>query len=159
VITVTGGKLTTYRSMAAEAVDRVAKDLGDVLRPCSTADAELPGRNRSREVAALAAATPGLAVALIPRVPYIRADVVFAVEHEAALTIADVLLRRTHLAFETRDHGLGACEDVAAVMAGALGWDDAERQRQIERYSRDVASVLAVETESGRGSRHAGAHQ
>jgi len=143
--------------MAAEAVDKVAKDLGDVLRPCTTADAELPGRNRSAEVATLAAGTPGLAVPLLHGLPYIYADVVFAVEREAALTIADVLLRRTHLAFETRDHGLGVCTKVAEVMAGPLGWDADEKRRQVERFSRDAASVLSVEIESDRGNQRPGA--
>ncbi|MEE8492341.1 MAG: glycerol-3-phosphate dehydrogenase C-terminal domain-containing protein, partial [Acidimicrobiia bacterium] len=62
------------------------------------------------------------------------AEVRYLVAHEAAATIADVLLRRTHLAWILQDHGRALAGEVAEVMAAELGWTDQERDRQLDGY-------------------------
>lgn len=133
VVTVVGGKLTTARRMAQDAVDAIAARPDVDARPCTTrklplvgavapADApaagELPpplvrryGAEASR-VAALAHDDPSLLAPIAPDVPVSRAELRFAVEHELALTPADLLDRRTRLGFvpSRRDTALAAAE-------------------------------------------------
>ena len=84
-----------------------------------------------------------LAERIVPDLPYTMAEVVYACRCEMAATLDDVLERRTHVAMEDREHGMGAAERVAACMARELGWDDAEVARQIADYERRTA-LLAV---------------
>ena len=140
VIAVTGGKLTTYRSMAEETVDRVETQLGRPRTPSATSTRPLPGSftrlsdgsSRSEPLAA------GL--------PYTTDDVVAAADHEFACTIADVLVRRTHLAFETRDHGMSVAPRVAAILAQRLGWPAAELARALEDYREEVARLFTIDS-------------
>jgi len=71
---------------------------------------------------------------------YLGVEVWFAVVHEAATQLRDVLARRTRIAMETWDGGAEAAGAVAHLMAGELGWDDAETSRQISRYLRRAAA-------------------
>jgi len=61
------------------------------------------------------------------------------VQHEMALTLCDVLIRRTHVIYETRDGGLDQARAVAELMAPRLGWDEAEIERQVADYTAQVA--------------------
>ncbi|HEU5483631.1 MAG TPA: glycerol-3-phosphate dehydrogenase C-terminal domain-containing protein, partial [Microlunatus sp.] len=70
---------------------------------------------------------------------YLRAEVWFAVAHEDATQLDDVLVRRTRIAMETSDGGAAAAEDVARLMAAELGWNADETTRQVADYLRDVA--------------------
>jgi glycerol-3-phosphate dehydrogenase len=71
---------------------------------------------------------------LHPQHPMIAAEVIHHVRRELAQTIEDVLVRRVHLFYEVRDHGLMAAPRVAELMGGDLRWDDLERNRQVEAY-------------------------
>ena len=64
-------------------------------------------------------------------------------QHEMALTLSDVLVRRTHVIYEARDGGLDRAPAVADLMAERLGWDEAERERQVAEYKRQVALTQA----------------
>jgi glycerol-3-phosphate dehydrogenase len=66
--------------------------------------------------------------------PYLRAEVAYAVTHESALHVEDVLMRRTRLFIEAADGGAGAAADVAAIMARLLGWSRRRRAAEIRRY-------------------------
>jgi glycerol-3-phosphate dehydrogenase len=145
VFTVSGGKLTTYRAMASEVVDLAEGVLGRASAPAPTHLAALPGAGRATAVTALAAGDPALDRRLVPDLPYRVADVVYAMQCEMACTLSDVLMRRTHIAFETRDAGLAAAEAVAAVMAPVLDWDAAAQRDAIDAYARDARRVFAVE--------------
>lgn len=136
VIQVTGGKLTTYREMAEQCVDVVMRHLGTRARACDTMRAPLPGE---RATATLED------VRLDAALPWRESDVVHAVRHECAERIADVLMRRTTLAFERRDHGLALAPRVAALMGTALRWTDAGIRLAIEDYARDVQRIFAIE--------------
>lgn len=170
IVTVTGGKLTTYRRMAADVVDRIVEHDGLGL-PCRTATIPLgaTGRaleglararramhrvggdpavagslyhrhgDRAAEVVDLAAATNGLA-RLVPDLPYLEAEVRWAVRHEMAVSLDDVLSRRLRVAVRHAGAGGAAIERAADLMAEELHWDGAARTRQVADYRRAVAT-------------------
>jgi glycerol-3-phosphate dehydrogenase len=162
VITVTGGKLTTYRRMAADTVDAAVKqlDIGG-RRPSRTKKVQLHGAagwdatdlptdlatrygGDAREVLSLSRADAGLAEPIVPGLKYSKAEVVYAVRSEMARTVDDVLSRRTRARLLARDASAEAASDVAALMAPELGWSDAERDRQVERYRALIATERAT---------------
>jgi glycerol-3-phosphate dehydrogenase len=83
---------------------------------------------------------PTLADRITPHLPIIKAQVVHAARHEMALTLGDVLERRTHVQLLAADQGLGAAESVADLMATELSWTPEERTTQIAGYRNQVAS-------------------
>jgi glycerol-3-phosphate dehydrogenase len=144
VINVTGGKLTTYRAMAAEIVDRVQDGLGQERSHAPTDSVELPGSDRPRNIAQLQREDATLAVPLVDGLPYTAAHLVHGVKHEMALTLSDLLIRRTHLAFETRDHGLSVVSRAADIVAPLLGWSESTKRERIKEYGDDVARIFAI---------------
>ena len=94
-------------------------------------------------IAALAAADTSLAEPLVPGLPYVRAEAVYAVRHEMATTLVDVLTRRTRAHLFDRVATLAAAPDVAQLLASELGWDAAEGERQLADYHDLVARELA----------------
>jgi glycerol-3-phosphate dehydrogenase len=144
VIHVTGGKLTTYRAMAAEIVDRVQDALGQRPTPSSTDSGELPGSDRDAEIARLQSADPALAEPLVEGLHYTGAHLVYGVKAEKAQTISDLLIRRTHVAFETRDHGAGIAARVAGVVAPMLGWSDQTKSARVREFLEDVGRIFAI---------------
>ncbi|MBF6090237.1 glycerol-3-phosphate dehydrogenase/oxidase [Nocardia cyriacigeorgica] len=173
LVLVAGGKYTTYRVMAADAVDAAIAGLPRRIGPSRTHtvplvgahgytelslsrarladDMQLPpatidhllGRYGSAltEIRDLITADPHLAHPL-GNTGYLRADIVYAVTHEGALHLDDILTRRTHLSVETPDRGTAVAAEVAALAAPHLGWDDADIAREIERYTARVAAEL-----------------
>ena len=77
--------------------------------------------------------------------PYTIGEMRYAVRCEMAYTISDLLLRRTHLAFETRDHGTDIAEQVANGVADLLGWNDQGVAAAVQAYRRDVQRVFAID--------------
>ena len=143
-IAVSGGKLTTYRAMAAEAVDCLFDELGLKTTACPTADEELPGRDRNERRAKIEADLPELARSIIHGLPYTCSDVALAVADEMAVTLADVMMRRTHIAFELSDHGVSSARAVATVMGEALRWGDKRTQSRIDEYSNEVSRLFGA---------------
>ncbi|MDN6399769.1 MAG: glycerol-3-phosphate dehydrogenase, partial [Brachybacterium sp.] len=76
---------------------------------------------------------------------YLRAEVLYAVRAEGARHLADVLERRTRLDYETRDRGVAAADEIAALLAPELGWDAAAAQREVETYRAFIEARLAGE--------------
>lgn len=136
VITITGGKLTTYRAMAEQCTDVVVRHLGTRVRKCDTATSPLPGHRPD------AAADD---VRLDPALPWREQDVVHAVRHEFAERVADVLVRRTTLAFERKDQGRAVAPRVAAIMGTLLRWTDAGVQQAIVEYEQEVTRIFGIE--------------
>ena len=156
VITVTGGKLTTYREMAEDTVDALVDHLDGLprsARRCRTARLKLRGAQRTdakaagtarhladrygseaAAVQALIDADPTLGAPLVPGLPYLRAEAVHAARHEMATTIDDVLARRTRARLQARDASAAAAADVGALLARELGWSDEETDRQVAAY-------------------------
>jgi glycerol-3-phosphate dehydrogenase len=166
VITVTGGKLTTYRRMAADAIDAAVTFLGEQDRrsrtrhlrlfggdgldpPVATLEVSahdhLQGRygTEASAVLALADADPTLRDPLVPGLPYLRAEAVYGVRHEMAATLDDVLSRRTRARVLARDASADAAADVATLLARELGWSDAEREEQVTAYRSEIAAERA----------------
>jgi glycerol-3-phosphate dehydrogenase len=162
VVRVTGGKLTTYREMAADTVDVVVQRLAGArgrrgrgarsrtarLRLLGAdgyrdPDAAAPAMARhlarrygtlAAEVESIAATDPDLARPLVAGLPYLRAEAVYAARHEMARTLDDVLLRRTRAHLEDRAATLDAAPAVARLLGDELGWSDAETERQVAAY-------------------------
>jgi glycerol-3-phosphate dehydrogenase len=160
LVTITGGKLTTYRRMASDTVDEVGEMLDirrrsstkhvvllggdgfDADRPRQGLDAHLASRfgTEAEVVALLAASDPDLARPLVPGLPYVRAEAIHAVRHEMARTLDDILSRRTRARLLARDDAARVADDVAALIAPELGWSDDERQRQVTAFRDSVAA-------------------
>jgi len=158
LVSVTGGKLTTYRRMAADAVDTVMERLDrkgrsrtkrlrllgaeGYVEPTGT---ERLSHLRRRygtlaaDVEALISADPSLAAPLVPGLSYVAAEAVYAARHEMARTVDDVLSRRTRARLLDRAASGEAAPLVARLLAPVLGWDDAEAARQTAAYRRSIA--------------------
>jgi glycerol-3-phosphate dehydrogenase len=168
LVTITGGKLTTWRRMAKLAVDRIVEREGRES-PCRTHEipigqpedpAELPSvpgveddsrahlaaryGHAARDVLRLAVAAPRLARRISPDMPDLVAEAAFAAGHEQAGSVADVLLRRTRLGLlDARRLSEPGCEGVELVvraLAGELAWDEARVEREREAW-REVARL------------------
>jgi glycerol-3-phosphate dehydrogenase len=131
------------------AAGRLAEDYG-VSRECVE---HLLGRygTLAEEVLQLTRTDPGLAQPLAPGHPYLRAEVVYAVTHEDALHVDDVLVRRTRLFIESADSGTAAAADVSAIMGRLLGWNRRRRASETRRYVELVAAeqtVVAMEPDA-----------
>jgi glycerol-3-phosphate dehydrogenase len=144
VISVTGGKLTTYRAMAAEVVDRVQQALGRRVEPAPTDTIPLTDPARAQEIARIAEDDPRLAAPLVDGLPYTGAQLVYGVKREMAKTLSDLLIRRMHIAFETRDHGRTVAPRAAEIVAPLLGWDEKMKSARISEYIADVERIFAI---------------
>ncbi len=150
LVTIAGGKLTTYRSMAEELVDVVAKQLREQFnivarRSCSTARTPLgeDAEAQTARVAQFAQSDPKLAERIVDGLPYIWAQVPYALENEMALTLTDVLERRLHLFTEARDNGVAAAPRVAQYLAEFLEWDKARVENELRAYQDNVDAMNA----------------
>jgi glycerol-3-phosphate dehydrogenase len=163
LLTITGGKWTTYRKMGEDAVDRAARAAGlpvcrsrtatlrlhgapapgvpplpiDTAEPWAVYGAEAPA------LRALAAADPALARPLHPRLPYLAVQVAWAARHEMARTVEDVLARRTRALFLDARAALEAAPAVAALLATERGEDAVWQERQVAAFRAVAAGYLA----------------
>ena len=166
LVSVAGGKFTTYRLMARDVIDAAVADFGRevpgsvtdqvpllgadglaAVQPAAGRLAEDYGVTRAavehllgrygtlaEEVLNPIRADAGLARPLAEPHPYLRAEVAYAVTHESALHVEDVLMRRTRLFIESADAGVGAAADVSAIMGRLLGWSRRRRAAETRRY-------------------------
>jgi glycerol-3-phosphate dehydrogenase len=161
MLTITGGKLTTWRRMAKQTVDRLVEREGRVA-PCHTAEIPLGMEARpedleapegvgedatrqlkfryghaSRNVLALARSDGKLAQPIVPGRPDLLAEVVIAARHEQARSVADVLLRRTRLGIlaapQLRDPT--TVRRVAEVLGAELGWSRRRVKQETEAWA------------------------
>ena len=168
LVTIVGGKYTTYRVMALDTVDAAAKSLGRTIPASPTAALPLVGapgwRVAENQLAALsaryrvpeptlrrmlhrygdelpavlapAADDPELLTPVDGAAGYLPVEFLRAATHEGAATLDDVLTRRTHVAIEETDAGLGAAARIAALIAPELGWDEARQKEEVAAYDR-----------------------
>ncbi|MEQ1786569.1 MAG: glycerol-3-phosphate dehydrogenase/oxidase [Acidimicrobiales bacterium] len=166
VVTVTGGKLTTYREMAEDTVDELVEHLDGLprsARRCRTAKLKVRGAQavdpkatgltrhladrygtEARVLHALIADDATLGEPLVPGLPYVRAEAVYAARHEMATTVDDVLARRTRARLQARDASAEAAPDVASLLGAELGWSSAEAAAQADAYRALVAAERAA---------------
>jgi glycerol-3-phosphate dehydrogenase len=176
VVTIVGGKLTTYRQLAQDAVDDAFRRLGRKAPRCVTARLPFPGAlddpaplrrdlvaagldgrtadrllalygRRAAAVLAEAGDDPELLAVFDEGTGAIGAELLFAVRREFARTLADVLARRLLLAFEP-GHGLASVDRAAELLGPRLGWDDARRKEEIEGYRRWLDHLAVPQVES-----------
>ena len=133
LMTITGGKWTTYRQMAEDVITRAEESAALTRRTCGTATLALDD-DADGAVAALAAGDPALMRLLHPRLPYRHADVIWAVRETMARTVEDVLARRTRALFLDAQASIEAAEAVAAIMAGELGWNAEKRAAEVRAF-------------------------
>jgi glycerol-3-phosphate dehydrogenase len=174
LVSITGGKLTTFRVMARDVIAIVLERLNRRRGADPTRIAPLPGGDFDslEPVIGAAARTTGdvdlgahLAKTygtLWPRVwaeidrsdgratvvdglPYRMGELRYAIQSEMALTLGDLLIRRAHIAFETRDHGVSAAARAADVVAPLLGWNENARARALDDYAQEVARTFAID--------------
>ena len=148
MMTIHGGKLTTYRAMASEIVDQVERELGAKPSPCRTSEDELPGKDRPERIAAIAAGDPSLSEPIAAGLPYTVAELIYAIENEMALTLSDLLMRRTRLAFELPDHGVTLAPKIVEAVAQSARWSEYARRAQVEAYIGEVARVFGAASRS-----------
>lgn len=149
LLTITGGKWTTYRKMGCDAVDAAARAAGLPFRASVTENLKLhgwmdmkeaePGRFRflgseAEQLELLARDCPHLQEPLHPDFPYRAADVVWSARKEMARTVEDFLSRRTRVLVLDARAAVQMAPKAAQVLAEELGRDDAWRQRQIEEF-------------------------
>jgi glycerol-3-phosphate dehydrogenase len=157
LITVTGGKLTTYRRMSEQTIDRAVRLLGMRGHQCLTKRVPLVGADgldRTRvdlhltqrfgsEAGAVLALTSqsDLARPLIAGLPYLRAEVIFAARHEMAQTVDDVLSRRTRARILDRRASIAAAVDVADLLGAELGLSPETQHAQVTAYCTRVSDA------------------
>jgi glycerol-3-phosphate dehydrogenase len=158
VVHVTGGKLTTYRLMAEHTVDAVAKQLRGTPR-CRTASLRLLGAPEPRQPASVPGVDPALSARLVRRygteaasvvglasrdetllepfcdaLPYTGAELVFAVRCELAVTLTDLLCRRTRAHLMDARATFDVAERAARIVAAELGWDESRIAHEVTAY-------------------------
>ena len=94
------------------------------------------------DVLALIDEDPSLGTPLEHAPRYLRAEALYAVRAEGARHLADILQRRTRLDYETRDRGVAAADEIAALVGPELGWDETARRREVETYREFIAARL-----------------
>jgi glycerol-3-phosphate dehydrogenase len=160
VVHVTGGKWTTYRLMAEHTVDEVARQLPGTSR-CVTRSLRLLGAppdassnggvdanadpalaahlaarygTEAADVVGIAAHDAALLEPVIDGLPYVGAELIFAARSELAVSLTDILCRRTRAHLMDARATFSSAERAARVVAGELGWDDVRVQSEIDGY-------------------------
>ncbi|MCE1179036.1 MAG: glycerol-3-phosphate dehydrogenase/oxidase [Micrococcales bacterium] len=191
---IAGGKLTTYRVMAEDAVDFALTQLegpkAAEARPSITERTPLVGaagypawQSQAHRVAAEHALSPERVQHLLDRYgdelpdllatmtarpelarplehapDYLRVEIAYAVTHEGALHLEDVLCRRTRLDYEVRDRGLAALDEIGAIVADLLGWDAERLGAEQGAYRDRVEGIMAAERQPDDASAVAALH-
>ncbi len=175
LVSITGGKLTTYRIMAADTMREVLAQLDHpVDRRDPTRDVQLPGGDFDSLPELIAEASratgdealgnrlvhtygtrwpdvwreierDGGAAHISDALPYTVGELRYSVREEMACTLGDLLIRRTHAAYEAPDQALAAAPLVADSVRELLGWDHAAHARALEAYAGEVERIFAIE--------------
>jgi glycerol-3-phosphate dehydrogenase len=165
-VSIAGGKYTTYRVMAEDAVNEAINHLRKIVPDSTTETLAIIGAegysvlmNQIPRLAKMYSVEessvehllnrygslidevlnpgiqkPALLERLAPELPYLKAEILYAVTHEGARSIDDVLSRRTRISFESKDQGLGVVDVVADLISEALEWGAKERKASIKQY-------------------------
>lgn len=172
LVSIMGGKWTTYRAMAEDAIDAVERQLNRPHVPSGTANHPLAGSDgftdnlwqqlaaefqvpessarrlaekfgdRAAEVLALTKESAALAMPLIDGVAAIKAEVVFCARYEMATSIEDVLARRLGIEFYGWRDALAAAPAVAELLAAELRWPEEQKRRALDGYVSRINGLL-----------------
>jgi len=148
LVTICGGKWTTYRHMAEDCVDQAATLAQLPEKPCVTHHLHIHGFHEAAnefgalavygtdayEIRKLIEADAGLGEPLHQALPYVKAEVVWATRCEMARTVEDILARRTRALFLNSRAALEMAPAVADLMASDMGWDESTRAKQLSAF-------------------------
>jgi len=158
LVTIAGGKWTTYRKMAQDTIDQAAIVAGLNIRECKTENLRIHGwlKNINKKdplyyygsdnvsIKKLIEHHPELGEKLHERLPYIKAQVVWAVQNEMAMTVEDVLARRTRALLLDAKASIEMAPEVARLMAGELRQTQSWQKQQVEAYE-EVANKYVLD--------------
>lgn len=150
LVTVTGGKWTTYRKMAADVIDKAEEACGLPHRQCLTRELKIHGWTEALDrkdglaiygsdasaIAALAQAEPEWNEPIHPKLSCLKAEVIWAVRCEMARTVEDFLSRRSRALLLDARASSEAAPGVAGLMAAELGKDQMWEKDQVERFQK-----------------------
>jgi glycerol-3-phosphate dehydrogenase len=155
LLSIIGGKWTTYRRMAEETIDKAIKTGFLERRKCVTADLKLTTHSvvnssdrlhiygdRYAEIQKIINEDPGSGKPLDPRLPYTRAEMIWICRNEMPLTIEDLLARRTRALFLNARASSEIAAEAASLMAGELGYDIKWQKDQIESYNQLLKNYI-----------------
>jgi glycerol-3-phosphate dehydrogenase len=172
LVSIMGGKWTTYRAMAQDTIDAVERHLGRKTGPCRTLHRPLVGSDgytrdswqslrrvfgiseasarhlcakfgaRAVDVMALAKANPHLAAPLAEGLTPLQAEIVFCARHEMAVSIEDILARRIGLEAYSWRESMAAAPQVAELLGAELGWTREREAGAIEQYRARIAHFI-----------------
>jgi glycerol-3-phosphate dehydrogenase len=174
LISIMGGKWTTHRAMAEDTINAVQKSLGRLVTPGVTLDhplygsagytpeywrslvrdyrlAEPTARHLSQKfgtnatkVVELAKNDPNLDGPIVPGFAPLRAEVAYCARNEMAVTIEDILTRRTGLQFLSWRAAISAAAPTAAILARELGWSPEFERFSAEEYSSRISRLIQL---------------
>ncbi len=164
LVTIVGGKWTTYRKMGEDVIDKAAPIAGLEVLASPTTEMRLHGApeladapdqpagtvaeslslygSDAVKVRALGDANPDLAATIHPKLPYLRAEIVYAVREEMSRTLEDALARRTRALLLDARSALEAAPEVAKLMAQELGRDESWVTTQLEAFTERARGSL-----------------
>jgi len=158
LITITGGKWTTYRKMAEDTIDKAILIAGLENKDCITKNMPIHGYVKQvdyddhmyiygsdrMKLLKLVKDNEELGEKLHDRLPFLKSEVLWAVRHEMARTVEDVLARRVRALFLDARASIDMANDVAVIIAKELGFDDHWIKDQVKEYSALAKSYLLV---------------
>jgi glycerol-3-phosphate dehydrogenase len=174
LISVLGGKWTTYRAMAEDAIDTVMQSLAMPAVPCITGNHRLSGSEgwspnfwaelvqdygisketathlsqkfgtAAKEILGLTKNNPQLKTPIVEGSPSVLAEVVYGVQEEMATSIEDILARRTGLQFFSWEQARTAAPAAGAIMASELGWSPSQQKDAVEEYGNKINRLMRL---------------
>lgn len=158
LITITGGKWTTYRDMAEDVINRAIKEIGLPELECKTKDLHIHGYKENvdrsnfnyvygsdlEKINNLAKESPALAQKLHPNYDYTGAEVIWAVREEMAFTVEDVLARRLRILFLDARAAIDMAPKVAQIMAKEMDKDADWESSQVSEFVKLAQNYLLV---------------
>jgi glycerol-3-phosphate dehydrogenase len=169
-VSIAGGKYTTYRVMGKDVIDLAVNDLRRIVAesiteklPAIGADGYFALVQQSAQLAQMSGiaqttithlldrygsliidADKKMAEPLTPELAYLKAEIIYAVTHEGAQSVDDVLSRRTRIAFEASDGGEAIAATVATLIAPILGWDAAAKKASVSEFTSHLKNERAA---------------
>ncbi len=156
LITITGGKWTTYRRMAEDVLNTAIKRAGLENKPCVTAGLKIHGAKEDTnfkdqlyyygsdadEIKSLILKDKTLVERIHPNLPYIKAEIIWAVQNEICMTVEDALARRTRALLLDAKAAIESAPVVAELMAKEMGKDENWIKEQVESFNKIAKNYL-----------------
>ena len=156
LITITGGKWTTYRLMAEDVINTAIKKAALEVKPCATSELRIHGAKADTDfneplyyygsdaaaIKTLALKEKTLAELVHPNLPYIKAEIVWAVQNEMCMTVEDAMARRTRALFLDANAAIESALIVATLIAKEMTKDEHWVKDQIESFNKVAKNYL-----------------